>query len=505
MGTLLETSKWWAAERGDVPAILTPTDRVNYAELDVWADALAEWLRAERLQYQDRVTILASNSLEWSVLAQGIMRAGAILAPVNPRFTFSEADYMVKRFRPAFLFYDVGRESLALELAAANPQVRLEKLDVIGEFRRRRAAAPPDHHALDPDSRVVIIATSGSTARPKGVVYSHRTMMSYITEFSLAEPKAVERAKLLLFAPLCTSGGYVLLTQFLAYGATLFVDEAFDPARALKRIKEDGITALMGAPVFFERIAACEGFADVDFSGVRLTSVGGARVSRQLMDTYREKGALLRQIYGQTEAGGQVTINTPEASVSHPEKCGRGMPFTRLAIMDPAGNFCPPETPGEIVIKGSGIMVGYWEDPVTTEKTIIDGWLHTGDQGVLDEDGLLTMLDRMKDIIISGGLNISAAELERVISEFPGTDEVAVIAASDDKFGETPLAVIHSATGIDVGQLIEHCNRQLSNFKVPRYVAVESEPLPRLATGKIAKPVLRAKYADAHRRLTRVR
>jgi fatty-acyl-CoA synthase len=150
-------------------------------------------------------------------------------------------------------------------------------------------------------------------------------------------------------------------------------------------------------------------------------------------------------------------------------------------------------------------MEGYWNDPQATANTLVNGWLRTGDLGVIDENGLLTMLDRIKDIIISGGLNISAAELERVIGEFPGVEEVAVIAAIDARFGETPLAVLYSSDNIDVPQLVAHCSKHLSDYKVPRYVVVEKEPLLRLATGKISKPALRAKYADAHLRLSRVR
>jgi fatty-acyl-CoA synthase len=505
VGTLLDTAKWWAANRTDVPAIVTPGDQVTFAELDSWGEAIAEWLVAQGLQMGDRVSIFAVNSLEWCILSQGILRAGGLLAPVNPRYTLSEATYMVGKLQSKFIFCDPEREPVAQEIARVHPFTQIRRVGEITALRHRKTEAISARQAITPDTPIVIISTSGSTARPKGVVYSHRTMMSYILEFSLAEPRAVDHARLLLFAPLSTSAGFVLLTQFLAYGGTLYVDETFDPARALKRVKEDKITALMGAPVFFERIAACDGFEAADLSNVRLTSVGGARVSRQLLETYMKKGALLRQIYGQTEAGGQCTINTPEASVTHPEKCGRGMPFTRVATMDPAGNICPPGQPGEIVIQGPSIMVGYWDDPEETAKALLNGWLHSGDLGVIDADGLLTMLDRLKDIIISGGLNISAAEVERVVSEFPGIEEVAAIAAKDARFGETTLAVIYTRGAVDVAQLIAHCNLHLSDFKVPRYVVVEKDPLPRLATGKIAKPALRTKYVDAHLTLTKVR
>jgi fatty-acyl-CoA synthase len=150
-------------------------------------------------------------------------------------------------------------------------------------------------------------------------------------------------------------------------------------------------------------------------------------------------------------------------------------------------------------------MIGYWNNPKATAETLRDGWLYTGDIGVLDEDGLLTFVDRMKDLVISGGLNISAAEVERCVSEFPGVEEVAVIAARDERFGETPLAVVYGREPIDIKALIAHCNERLADFKVPRYVALENEPLPRLATQKISKPILREKYKDADTTLERVR
>ena len=151
------------------------------------------------------------------------------------------------------------------------------------------------------------------------------------------------------------------------------------------------------------------------------------------------------------------------------------------------------------------MMQGYWRNPEETAKVIRDGWLWSGDIGTLDERGLLTFVDRMKDLIISGGLNISAAEVERVVCEFPGVVEALAIAAPDEKFGETPFVVYHGAAEVDVRALIDHCNVNLSNYKVPRYVAFSADPLPRLATGKLSKPAVRALYAGAHETMERVR
>jgi fatty-acyl-CoA synthase len=505
VGTLIELIRWWAIERADEPAIVTVDDRVTYRELDRWADAVADWLIGEGLMAGDRVSIYAANSLAWCVMAQGVMRAGGLTAPINPRFTVSEASYMLGRVRPRFLLHDDARAGHAQELGVAQPDMRVLSLDVVHQFRGAAPAMPRPQRDVHADSSVVIIPTSGSTGYPKGVVLSHRSMLCNYTDFALAHAWAAEHPRIMVFGPLCTSAGFYVLHECLVFGGTAFIEEAFDAHKALKRVADDRITILMGAPVFFERMAACPEFADTDMSSVRMVQSGGARVSRQLLETWMKKGLVLQQMYGQTEAGGNATINSREDSIEFPEKCGRGMPCTRLLTVDTDGRPCPPNVPGEILIKGPGIMVGYWDDPAATAKAIVNGWLHTGDLGAIDESGLLTMLDRLKDIIISGGLNISAAEVERVIAEFPGIDEVAVIAANDDRFGETPLAVIYSQTGVDVGQLVAHCSKHLSDYKVVRYVAVHAEPLPRLATGKISKVDLRKQYADAHLTLTRVR
>jgi fatty-acyl-CoA synthase len=434
------------------------------------------------------------------------MLAGGILAPINPRCTVSEvSDLLIDRYQSKFAFYDDARATVVREVGTKMPGLGLRTIAEVAALRHRSAPSASRREEIGENTPVAIIPTSGSTARPKGVVFSHRTLVNYVSQFALAEPNAADRARIIVFAPLSTSAGYVVMTQYLSYGGTVFIDDAFDAERALSRIVKDKITVIMGVPIFFERMAACADFAGADLSSVRLATVGGSRVSKSLLETLMGKGILPRQLYGQTEAGGQVTINTLEASQTAPEKCGRGNLFTRIAIMDVDGAFCPPGKPGEIVVKGSGTMVGYWNDPEATAKTVVDGWLHTGDLGTIDEEGLLTMVDRIKDIVISGGQNISAAELERVISEIPGIEEVSVISAKDEKFGETPLAIIYGSREIEAAEIIAHCNKHLSDYKVPRYVAIEREPLPRLATNKISKPALRVKYSDAHLWLRRVR
>ncbi|RJG18857.1 class I adenylate-forming enzyme family protein [Massilia cavernae] len=497
-GTLIDAVGWWSELRKDEPAIVTQDDQLTYGELASWAGAAAEWLVAKGLKPGERVTILATNSLAWCVMSQAVMQAGGLLAPVNPRFTVSEASHVVGRYEPAFIFYDQDRAELAAAIGKSAPAIGLLPLSIVDEFRHTKPSGRKLDRGIDADTPVVIIGTSGSTGYPKGVVYSHRTMLGGYADFAIADARAAHHPRVMMFGPLCTSAGYYVLMLALVLGGTVFVEDSFDPVKALKRIAEDKISILMGVPVFFERMAACKEFAGTDMSSIRQLQSGGARVSRELLITWMGKGLVFQQLYGQTEAGGCATINPVASAVEFPEKCGRGMPFTRLATIDQDGNFCPPGVPGEIVIKGPAVMVGYWRDPEATAKVLVDGWLRTGDLGVIDEQGLLTMLDRLKDIIISGGMNISAAELERVISVFPNVLEVAVIAAHDERFGEAPLAVIFAPRGIDIPALLAHCREQLSAYKMVRYVAISEEPLPRLAAGKISKPALRKQYANAH-------
>ena len=505
-GTLINSLNWWATARAATPAIVVGDDQVTYQQLERWATSVAEWLVELGVQPGDRIGVMAANSLQWAVLSQACLLSGALLAPVNPRFTLSEASFLlVERYRCTVLFHDADRRQLASELGQLSGQMQIQPLDSIDRFRDVAPSGKPLPQNLDADTEIVIIPTSGSTGRPKGVVYSHRSMLSYLTETALTQPAAIDKGRVIIFAPLCTSAGYVVMTQYLGYGGTVFLEQAFDPAQALEKIVRHRITSMMGAPIFFERMAAVAGFVEADLSSLQFCLVGGAQVSRGLLETWLAKGVLLRQIYGQTEVGGYASINTDEAAISHPEKCGRGSIFTQIAIVDPFGKPLPAGTPGEIAIRSPSVMTRYWDDPEATAAALVDGWVRTGDIGVLDEDGLLTMIDRLKDIIISGGMNISSAELERVIAEYQGVQEVAVIAARDESFGETPLAIIHGPDRDAIPDILQHCSTHLSSFKLPRYLVVSDTPLPRLATGKLAKPQLRKEYANAHVELTKVR
>lgn len=498
MLTLNSAIGWWARNRRDVVALSLAGDTITYGEWAGWIDRVAARLIALGVQPGDRVNACGGNSLAYCTLALAAMRAGAIIAPLNSRFTAHELCEIVEDHAPKVIFADpdqIGK--------FATTGVLMEPLPGLDALRSGEQAAVA--HDPQPDACVVIISTSGSTAKPKGVMFSHRSMLSYITANAMEDGALRNGGGVIVVAPLATSAGMVQLIHYTVMGCTLFFEPHFDAQRFLDILVEQRIANFAGAPAFFERIAALPGFRDADLSHLKTVMVGGARVTRDLFDAWAAKGLTIRQSYGQTEAGGNSTVMPSFLAGEFPEKCGWGGIFTEHKVIDSEGRELPPGSEGQILIRGPGMMIGYWNNPEATAQTIRDGWLHTGDLGVIDEQGLITFVDRIKDIIISGGLNISAAEIERAVLEFPGIEETAVIAAPDPRFQETPMAIVYGSGPIDVGALVEHCNTRLADYKVPRYVAVRSEPLPRLATQKISKPALRAEYREAHLSLPRVR
>lgn len=496
--TLCDALSWWARMQPAAPAVVLNGKALTYGQFKDWSDRVANHLQNLGVKPGDRVGICALNSHAYCALIMGIIRIGAIVSPINFRFTVREITDLTSTTEPKVVFAGPDFvENIQNAGLAHYPMADIEALE-----HGEKAAVK---HTIDVDAPVVIIATSGSTAKPKGVVFTHRTMTSYVANWAVEGPGSSVGAKVLSLAPLNTSAGFVQLIHYMVQGCTIYMQPQFVPAEILKLIVNEKLTCFGAVPVFFEAIAALPEFAEADLSSLKLVTCGGARVSPRLLKTYKDKGVTIRQIYGQTEVGGNATMMPEHLAMQEPEKCGWGGIFIELRVVRPDGSDCDAGEAGEIIMRSPGMMVGYWRNEAETAKALRNGWLYSGDIGKLDEQGLLTYIDRMKDLIISGGLNISAAEVEAVISEHPGIIEVLVIAAPCDKFGETPMAIYHGPQEVDIDSLIKHCNDNLSNFKVPRYVIYSAEPLPRLATGKMSKPAVRERYADAYKNLQRVR
>ncbi|NLR72987.1 long-chain fatty acid--CoA ligase [Novosphingobium sp. ERN07] len=501
--TVSRALKWWAWEKPDRVALNYEGEPVTYAGLYDWGRKVADWLRTEGVAPGDRVMMVAENSLEYAVLLVGTMLAGAIAAPVTFRSSEREVQRALALLEPRLLVADCGHMELCRAALGKGANAVLRAIESVRGLRD--GPDPSAAHVPAPEDALFIIGTSGSTGQPKGVVYTQGTTMAYAAEFAIMEPATGNGGSVLAAGPYSSSSGTLLLFQFLSVGATIFAENRFTPERALELLSRNRITAFLASTIFFERLAALPEFEAADLSALAFAQIGGARVGPALTAKFKAKGVVLRQAYGCTEAGGAWAARD-ETALTDATKCGPGGLFSEYAVIRPDGTIADAGEPGEILIRSAAMAAGYWKDAEQTAATFREGWLHTGDRGMLDTRGNLTFIDRIKDIIKSGGLNVSAMEVENTIAEIDGVVEVVVLAAADAEFGETPLAVVHGDIArIEPREVVAHCRRELASYKVPRYVVLEAEALPRLPSGKIDKNALRARFKDATATMERIR
>lgn len=488
---------YWARQAPERPAIVFDgTDRVSYQALDRWTDAAAHAHASAGLQPGERIGIIGDNSLEWVVAAIGALKLGAVVVPLNNRFTPDELRYLVDDAGPVMVFADEAHSDRMAAALSRSPAAgaTLRSLAEFTGLRNERPAPVPRPNA-SPDDITQIVYTSGTSSRPKGVLFTHRSTFNLIADFAFAEPALRPGARMIYV--LSMSGAPGLLWHILhplTRGLSICYERGFEPARTLRRLEEEKIQVMAGVPVLFEQMAKQPGFAAADLSSLELVTIAGARAQVPVIQAWLDKGVLLRQAYGMTELGGISSLNPPEQAVDRPESIGRGTVFTRHRVVRPDGTDCDAEEPGEIIVAGPGVTPGYWRNEAAYAEAMRDGWFHSGDLGVRDADGFIRMVDRLKDIIITGGYNVAPGEIEAVISELPQVIEVCVVSAADPKFGEAPAAVIYATEAVTGEQVTAHCRERLAGYKVPRHVIVEAEPLERMASGKIA----RRKIRDAH-------
>lgn len=497
---------WWARCKGDHTAAIVGADAVTYRELQYWSGRIARHLTDGGVQPGDRVGLLSPNAIQWPAAALGILKSGAVLVPLNARLKPAEIRKVADDAGITLVIASTALAAVATQAAALGLPFAVLHFDLIDTHR---VGADDDHSVERPaDQPLAIIFTSGSTGQSKGVILTTQTLLSIVLENTLTQEGFRPGNVALLLLPLAFTPGLVyglLMTTIL--GGTLIIEPDLNASRAVKLIEKHRVQTLFGVPVIFESLSRAEEFDSADLSSIQTAVVGGAAVPVDLLYRWAAKGVLLRQIYGMTEAGGVATATLSTEALDHPGSCGSGSIFTDVKVMTEDGTLAEPGVHGEIVVRGPMVTPGYWADPVTTDAAIRDGWLHSGDIGVTDADGRITFVDRMKDLIISGGINISPVEIEGVIGALPAVAEVVVIAATDERWGETPAAIITvtEQTALDEGTVVAHCREQLSDYKVPRYVVLRTEALPRLPSGKIDKRAIRAQYHDVAKRFAQAR
>jgi acyl-CoA synthetase (AMP-forming)/AMP-acid ligase II len=488
-----------AAEQfGSSAAIEDGEVRLDFRQLRDQAHRVARALMDRGVQPGDRVAIWAPNMWEWPVAALGIHCAGAVLVPINTRYKGREARFILAKSQARLLFTVNGFLGLDFQAMVDRPElptvVFREDWDAFVEGASDTAL--PD---VGPEDLSDILFTSGTTGQPKGVMTTHGQSCRAYRDWS--EVVGLQHGdRYLVVAPFFHCFGYKAgWLACLMTGATVLPQPVFDVEAVLKRIPEDGVSVLPGPPALYQMILARD-YGSADLSSLRLAVTGAATIPVKLIEDMRDKlgfGTVITG-YGLTEATGIATMcrfdDDPETIA---RTSGRAIPGVEVKVVAD-GVEVPRGEPGHVLVRGYNVMKGYLDEPEQTAQTVVDGWLSTGDIGVMDARGYLKITDRLKDMFIVGGFNAYPAEIEHTLLEHPAIAEVAVIGIPDARLGEVGMAFVvcrPDSEAPEEAALVAWCRERMANFKVPRRVEF-LDSLPRNASTKVMKFELRERVGD---------
>jgi acyl-CoA synthetase (AMP-forming)/AMP-acid ligase II len=359
-------------------------------------------------------------------------------------------------------------------------------------FRDAASVAEPEVTAAN-DDMLYIMYTSGTTGLPKGVVHTHHTSIWGLLSIS-ATAVYHDPERYLACLPMFHVGALTPLAVNVYRGVTSVVMRSFDPVGAWEIIEREKITSGLAVPAMLNFMLQVPKFERFDFSSLRWIMTGAAPVPPALTKIFHDMGIGIQQVYGLTETCGPTCLMDAENALARPESTGKAFFHTEVRIADENGNDCPAGVAGEVLVRGEHIMTEYWNRPEATAETIIDGWLRTGDIAIMDEEGFVSIQDRIKDMIISGGENVYPAEIEGVLAEHPGIREAAVIGQESERWGESPLAIVVATdANVSAVDVLEFCQGKLAGFKQPKAVEFIEE-IPRNPSGKILKRILREQF-----------
>jgi len=491
--------------RPDSPAIYHGTRL--WASHAMWAArcaALARRLTDAGLQPGDRVLLFLRNHPRYLELLWGLWWAGLVAVPVNAKLHPREVDWIAANAEAAWAF--TSADVASAPPAGVGHWIDVDSAQADALFDAGAGPVWPEPFDAAPDHPAWLFYTSGTTGRPKGVVLTHRNLMTMGLTYGIDVDTIDPQDAMLYAAPLSHGAGLYAVPHLMA-GARHVVPATggVDPAEMFALGRHHGPLTTFAAPTIVRRLveqARSEGLTPADAARCFKTIVyGGAPMyAADIREALAVMGPRFVQIYGQGETPMTITALSRSvlADVQHPRWAERiasvGVAQTpvQVRVADEQGRPLPAGAPGEVLVKGDTVMAGYWRNPEATAATVVDGWLHTGDVGVLDADGFLTLKDRSKDLIISGGSNIYPREVEEVLLTAPGVAEVAVVGAPDAEWGEVVVAFVvgQGAEAPDLAELDAHCLEQMARFKRPkRYVVLRA--LPKNHYGKVLKTELR--------------
>ncbi|MGA4992195.1 FadD3 family acyl-CoA ligase [Nonomuraea bangladeshensis] len=484
-----------AARRfGEREAVVDGPVRWSFSQLRERARAFAALLVERGVEPGERVAIWAPNTRHWIQAAYGTLYAGCALVPLNTRFTAEEAADVLRRSRTRALVVAgpfLGRDRRAELDRAALPELHTV-VQVPGELTGSVPAPELDARAaaVRPGDVADILFTSGTTGRSKGAMSTHQQALSVAWAWGERVGLTADD-RYLVVSPFFHSFGYKAgLLAALLRGVPVLPQAVFDVEQTLSLVAAERVTVLPGAPTIYQTMLDHPGRGEHDLSSLRLAVTGAAPVPVTLVERMRRELTFEHVLtaYGLTEAVVATLCAPGDDPDTVATTSGRAAAGFEIAIVREDGSPCPPGEPGEVLLRGPNVMLGYLDDPQATAQAIdADGWLHTGDVGALNERGYLTLTGRLKEMYICGGFNVYPAEVEQVLARLPGVVEAAVVGVPDPRLGEVGKAYLVGSVREE--QVIEHCKRHLANYKVPRHVEMVAE-LPRNAGGKVVKHLL---------------
>ena len=482
--------------------------RLTFDALNDRCNQLANQLVADGVEKGERVGLLLMNSAEFMEAYFALAKVGAVVVPLNWRLVADELEFILKDSGTKRLIYGDEFVEVVAELHARGDKTDIQHwLHVAAvdgdseaaffaqDYSAYRDAGEADEPQLGAggDDMLYIMYTSGTTGLPKGVVHSHNTAIWALITIG-ASSDYHEGDRYLGALPMFHVGALTPLAVNVYLGATSIVMRSFDPVRAWELIEQERITTGLAVPAMLNFMTQVPNYERFDFSTVRWIMTGAAPVPVALIEQYAGLGIQVLQIYGLTETCGPACVMDGEHALKHPSSTGKAFFHTEVRVVDADGRDCSPEDAGEVLVRGPHVMLEYWNRPEATAETLEDGWLHTGDVAVMDENGFVYIQDRIKDMVISGGENVYPAEIEAVLMTHPDIVEAAVIGQDSEKWGESPFAIVVSSNeALREAEVIEYCRGRLAAYKQPKGAAF-IDVIPRNPSGKILKRVLREQF-----------
>ncbi len=474
----------------DAVAVIGAGRSITFAQLYRRVARVCGELRAAGVRAGDRIAYLGPNHPAYLELLFAAGALGAVFVPVNFRSAAAEIDYVLGDSGALVLFYTEAYRNVVAELTVEVGVIPVAADGVLADGVDGDVRVPDE--PVDLDDPCVIMYTSGTTGRPKGAVLTHGNLtwncLNVLVESDIATDEVG-----LVSAPLFHAAALgMLCLPVLLKGGCVILLEKFDPAVVFDAIERHRVTRMFGVPAMYDALAAFDRWDTADLSSIRVLLCGGAPVPHNTIRRYLTRGLTFVQGYGMTEASPGALLVDPEHAETKVGSAGVSSFFSDVRVVDDQGVPVADGERGEVIVSGPNVMSGYWNRPAETAEVLREGWFHSGDVATVDSDGYVYIVDRMKDVIISGGENIYPAEVENVLTAHPAVAACAVIGVPDERWGEVGRAVVVLAAGQDADPqtLLAFARERLAAYKVPRSVRFVDE-LPKGGSGKVLKSVVR--------------